>query len=211
MKTRINWARFLMAFLVLETVILVAGCSAAWIGALQGMIPAIETIVNAAVAFIVALEGKTVSPTFSAAVQKWGSQISDLLTQLSALASSAAKSASTTVVTQIQSVMQTLSTTIGSILQDVDVTDPSTTSKFEQFVQLAIGAVGAVLAFIPLAVARIQAATSSADLEATDKDAKDTIDHCHKAAKTTYHAIVTQPTTQLDVNSALSTLPQELP
>lgn len=207
---RINWRRFAFVFGLLQVLFLVSGCTAAWIGALQGLIPTIEGIVSAAVAFIAALEGKTVSATFNAKVQQWGTQVSDLLTQLSSLVASAAKTATTTIITQIQSVMAQLSTSLGSILQDSDVTDPSTVSKIEEFVQLAIAAVNAVLAVIPVALARIKAGATQEELQVVDGDAKNTINQAHDLAKKTYHVIVTQQTPQIDVNSALGKLPQNI-
>jgi len=211
---KVNWRMFAVRFSVLccfgFALLFMGGCSATWIGALQGMIPAIGGIVTALVSFVSSLEGKTVPPAFSAAVQKWAANVTDLLSQLSTLVA-AAGSGTGTIITQIQSVMSQLSTSLNSILQDSGVTDASTLAKIEEFVQLAIAAVNAVLALFPLALARIKSAGGNlAKLEAVDADAKDVINAAHKTLKSTYHAVVTQETTSLVVNQALGAMPQQI-
>jgi hypothetical protein len=205
-----NLRRFCFVFLLLMIAFSASACSAAWIGALQGLIPTIEGIVSAVVAFVAALNGKTISAAFNAKVQQWGSKISDLLTQLSNLVTAAGKSATSTVIAEIQAVMSQLSQSLGSILADTGITDAGTIAKIEELAQLAIAAVNAVLAVIPVALARIKAGASTAELESMDSDAKDVINNAHKVAKNTYHVIVTQQTSELQVNEALATLPQSL-
>lgn len=207
---RFNWKKFFLVFCTIQCILMLAGCTAAWIGALQAMIPTIEGIVSAVVAFIAALEGKTVSATFTAKVQQWGTNVSNLLSQLTALVQSAAKTVTSTVITQIQAVMAQLSSSFGSILQDTGITDAATTGKLEGFVNLGIAAINAILALIPLALSKLKANASQAELEATDADATATINQAHKLVRSTYHTIVTTETESVPVNSALGTLPKTL-
>lgn len=206
----LSWRRFAFLFAMCQVALFLVGCSAAWIGALQGMIPTISGIVSAVVSFIAALEGKTVSASFNAAVQKWSANISDLLSQLSTLVKSAASSTTSTLISQIQAVMAQLSTQLSSILQDTGVTDPSTVAKLEEFVQLAIAAVNAILAIIPVALARMKAGAPLHELEVVDQQAKDNINAEHSLVKRTYHSIVTTQTTRVEVNAALAALPQNV-
>jgi hypothetical protein len=195
---------------MLQFCALLVGCSAAWLGAVSALLPALEAAVSAAISFIVALEGKTVPPSVSAAIQKIGTDIATQITNVQALIASYQNAASTGLLSQIQAVFQGILTNLSSILSGFNVTDASTIAKLTQLVGLAVAAVQAILGLIPLVQARLAAGATKAELEADDKFAAGQVKSFEKGLKEGYVSIVTTHTPNTDVNVALDTLPRSL-
>lgn len=212
---RVNWRKFLFTFSLMYAILLVAtlasGCSAAWLGAVSALLPALEAAVTAAVAFVAALEGKTVSASVTAAIQKIGADIAGEITNVQQLIASYQANASTGTLSQIQAVFQSIVVNLGSILTNAQITDSATTSKLTQLVGLAVAAAQAILGFIPLVSAKLsQPGVTREELEADDKVATQHVKQVEEGLKTAYQAFVTEKTGQVDVDAALAKLPQSL-
>jgi hypothetical protein len=208
---RVNWRKFLLYFTLFQAVLLMAGCTASWLGAVSALLPALEAAVSAAVSFILALEGKTVPAGVTAAVQKIAADIAAQITNVQALIADYKAAASQGVLAQIQAVFQGIVTDLTSILSGFNVTDPSTVSKFTALVGLAVAAVQAIIGLIPLVSVAMSSGASPAVLEAQDKEATAHIVNAHKSLQQAYKVIRNSATDSTDVNSALQTLPPSLP
>jgi hypothetical protein len=206
-----HWQRSLLIFAVLTIATYAAGCTAAWISTLSALVPAIATLVEAIAAFVAGLEGKTVSASFTATVNKVVADIQGELTNLQTLIASAKQAVTTSVVSAIQAVLQGIVANLQSILQDSSVTDPATVSKWTTLIGLGISAITAALGLIPAALAKLAANLPQADLEQDDAMAAKTTGNIHKNMQEGYALTVTSPSGSSVVDGVLATLPQELP
>jgi hypothetical protein len=211
MKLRVNWPRFLMLFVMFQTVILLTGCSAAWLSAVDGLLPALSAAISAALAFILSLEGKTVPASVTAAIQKIVADIQEQITNVQQLIADYQNAASAGTLAQIQAVFQGISTDLSNILADFNVTDPATVSKFTALVGLAIAAAQAIIGLLPLVTAAMSSGATKEVLAAQDKEAAQHISSAHKSLQGAYVVIRTTTTPNADVNSALAALPKSLP
>jgi hypothetical protein len=205
----VNWKRFAALFVLFNFVFLLSGCSASWVGAIQALMPAISAAVSALFAFIGALTGKTIPPSVTAFVQKVEADVSTELTNVSNILSTITANASQTVLQQIEAVFNSIVSNLNSILAGLNVTDTSTIGKITNLVGLAIAAIEAVLTLLPLAMKA--ESLSEAEQVHADKAATTSIKNTHKVLQSTYHIVVTTPTENVDVNTALAALPQTLP
>jgi hypothetical protein len=206
---KLNWKKFAGLFVLLNLVLFLGGCTASWIGAIQGLMPAIQAAITALFSFIGALEGKTIPASVTAFVQKLEQDVSTELTNVSSILATITANASQSVLSQIEAVFNTIITNLNSILSGLNVTDSSTIAKITDLVGLAVAAVEAVLTLIPLAM---KASTLSEEEQVhADKAATNSIKNTHKVLQQTYHTVVTTPTENVDVNTALAALPQTLP
>lgn len=210
MKMNVNWKRFLLAFTVLQVMVLCAGCTAAWLGAVSGMLPALETVASAIISFVMALEGKTVPASVSQAIQKIGGDISQEIAQVQQLIAEYKSAASTGLLSQIQAVLQGIVTNLSQILSAANVSDQATVSKLTQMVGLAVAAAQAIIGLIPIVIAKLDSGASASQLEAEDREAAVHVENADKSLKEAYKVIVTTPTTNAEVNAALEQLPQSL-
>src|ERR1700756_113297 len=206
---RVNWRRFFFVFLLLESAFVLSGCTAAWLSAVASLLPALETVVSAIISFVVTLEGKTISPAVTATIKKIGSDIAAEIVNVQALIAAFQKSASTGLLSQIQAVFQAIVDNLGQILTAANITDSSTIAKITQLVGLAVDAAQAIIALIPMAVSALQSKNRSV-MEQEDKVPTQAIDKRSNLLKETYVAIVTQHTTNVDVNAALDALPRSI-
>jgi hypothetical protein len=215
MRPRFSWRKFGISFLFVYAVLLIAtmasGCSAAWLGAVGALMPALEAAVSAAVAFVMALEGKTVPASVTAAIQKIGSDVAAEIAEVQQLIAAYQAAASTGTLSQIQAVMQAIISNLTGILSAGGITDSSTVGKLTALVGLAIAAANAVIGLIPLVTSALSSSASREVLEAQDKEAAAYVDSAHKALQAAYVTIRTTATPNTDVNSALSVLPTNLP
>jgi hypothetical protein len=205
---KVNWAKFFFVFCIMQVALMLAGCSAAWLGAVSALLPALEAAISAAVAFVVALEGKTVPASVSASIQALGNDIAAQIANVQTLIADYKAAATTGLLSQIQAVFQGILTNLDSILSGFNVTDLSTVSKLTQLVGLAVAAVQAILGLIPLVQAKLASGAPKAELEADDQFAANQVKGFEKGLKEGYVEIVTTPTANADVNVALASLPQ---
>jgi hypothetical protein len=210
MKLKFNFQKFCFLMLILNMAIFAGGCTAAWLTAVSGLLPGILAVVNAAVSFIFALEGKTVPAGLTAAFQKWQQNIATEIQNVQALIADFKKSSSTGLLSQIEAVMQGIVSQLTGILSGLGITDNATVSKITQLVGLAVAAAQAIVALIPVAISKMNSGLSRAELEREDRIAANVVETTLKTMKDTYVAIVTEPTTNADVNAALSSLPQSI-
>jgi hypothetical protein len=220
---KVNWRKFWIVLGLLEVVVLLMGCSASWLGAVSALLPALEAAVNAAIAFVVALEGKTVPASLTAAVEKIGSDIASQIANVQALLAdfkNAAVATQNSLLGQIEALFQGILTNLQSILAGFNITDTATVSKLTQLVGLAVAAAQAIIAFIPLVQTKLAQLAAQPGitreqqdeaLRAEDKFATKQINSIHNGLKEGYVDIVTGVTTSTDVNTALAALPQQLP
>lgn len=195
---------------LLESFLFLAGCTGAWLTAVSSLLPSIGAVVNAIVAFVAALQGKTVSAAFSAAVTKWQANVAAEIANAESIINSLKQSTSTALVAQFQTVMQSVLKQFSSILAGVDITDSATVAKLTQFVGLGIAAINAVLALLPLAITKLEAKAPKQELEHYDKLAATATAQAVTTMKETYVAIIDEHTANVDVNSALDALPRSI-
>jgi hypothetical protein len=208
-----NTRRFIRVFALLtiaELCLLLCGCTSAWLTAVSGLLPSLGAIVNAIVAFVAALQGKTISPAFATAVQKWQQNISTEITAAENIIASLKQGTNTTLIGQFQAVMQSILSQFNSILTGADIADSSTVAKLTQFLGLGIAAINAVLAFIPMVVAKLNANAPKAELAHYDAVAASVTKMTLKGVKDTYVGIRSQHTDNVDVNAALDALPKSI-
>jgi len=207
---RVNWKRFILVFSILQVVFLCAGCSGTWLTAVSALLPALEAAITAAISFVAALEGKTVSASVSAAIQKIGSDVSAQIANVKTLIADYQAAASTGTLSQIQAVFQGIVANLANILSAFNVTDPASTSKFTQLVGLCVAAAQAIIALVPLVAAKLASGASPEELTADDMIATKTVTQATAALKETYVAIISQKTTSDVVNTALDSLPRTI-
>ena len=210
---KFNRTRFWQVFItltIIESCLFLAGCTSAWITAIGALLPSIGAVVNAIVAFVAALQGKTVSASFLAAVQKWQQNVATEITNAQAIIAALKQSATSTVIAQLQVVMQSILTQFTSILSGANITDSATVAKFTQFVGLGIAAVNAVLALLPLAMIKLDSKPSTEELKHYDKVAAKATQQAVATMKETYVAIISEHTVNADVNGALDALPRSI-
>jgi len=207
---KFNFRKFLLCFAILQAVVFVGGCSATWLTAVGALLPALEAAVAAAISFVVALEGKTVPPAVSAAIQKIGADIKAQIANAQTLIADYQKAATTGLLSQIQAVFQGVVDNLASILSAFNVTDSASISKFTQLVGLCVAAAQAVLAMIPLVAAKLALPATQSQLEHEDKVAASTIQLTNKTMQETYRIIVSEDTPSAIVNEALATLPKTI-
>lgn len=207
---KVNWQRFILLFVLFNAVLVLGGCTTAWIGAVQALLPALSAAVSAILSFAMSLENKTVPSTVTATIQKI---VNDVQTELANLKTilATASSGGTTVLAQIGTILNSILTNLSSILSGLSISDSSTLQKITELVGLAVAAVQAILAIVPLAQAKLAEGPKEAHLEAFDKAVAVNIKATHKAIQQAYHATVTGETTSIAVNEALAALPQQLP
>lgn len=212
---KINWRKFGTTFLFLYALFLVAtmasGCGGV-LSVISGLLPALVAAVDAAVSFVMALEGKTVPAGLSTTVQAWGTKVGGFVTNIQGIISAAAGQATAGVIAQIQAVLSAIQSETQSILSEFNVTDSATVSKFGSLVNLAISFISIILGLFPVAlklVARTDVPKEQLEAEAKEADAQ--TKNAHKAMQEAYVVIRTTPTASADVNTALSVLPTSLP
>jgi len=208
---KINKKRFLGLFLLFNLVFLIAGCSASWLGAISALLPGLEAAVSAIVSFVLALEGKTIPASVSQAIQKWGSNAATLIANIKSIIASVTGAVTQGVVAEIQAGFAALQSSTQAILNAFAVTDPSTVSKFTNLVGILVTVVTTILGLIPLATKAVSGAMTKEEMETADKSTASELKNTHKIMQETYKSIVTTPTENADVNTALEALPQSLP
>ena len=196
-------------FALFNVVLLLAGCSANWVGAIQSMWPAIQAAVSAIFAFIGAV--KSVPQSVKDAVTKVEADVTASLQNAGTVLASLTQNATASVTSQFETVMQAIVTNLNSILAGFSVTDPNTVSKVTELVNLAVAAIEAILALVPVLSSKLAEHASEEELKVADKVATTTIKNTHKVLQSSYHTIVSTPTGEVDVDEALAALPQQLP
>jgi len=207
---KVNWKKFAALFVLFNFVLLSAGCTASWIGAVSALLPALSAAVSAILSFVLSLSGKTVPPSVTAAIQKIVDDVQAQLQNVSTLITQV-QAGGTTVIGEIGAALNAVLANLSSILSGLSITDSATIQKITEFVGLAVSAVRAILAIVPLAQQKLSESPSEAHLEAFDKATASNIKNQHKALQAGYKVIVTTKTASMDVNSALASLPQSLP
>ena len=177
---------------------------------MSGLLPAIAAVVQAVMAFVVALQGKTVSAAFTAAIQKWQQNVATEIANAQGILVALKQNVSTSLISQFQVVMQAVLSEFNSLLTGVDITDSSTIAKLTEFVGLGIAAINAILALIPLALSKLQSGASQEELKHYDNLAANATKTAVATMKETYVAILAEHTTNADVNAALDGLPRSI-
>lgn len=208
-NTKVFWRVFLV-LTIFESCLLLAGCTAAWLSAINGMLPSIAAVVNAIVAFVVALQGKTVSAEVAAAIKKWQGNVASEIANAQAIIAEIQKNSSAGLIAQFQAAMQAVLSEFNSILAGVAITDSATVAKLTQFVGLGIAAINAVLALIPMALHKLETDAPVSELKHYDKLAASSVKNADHVLKETYEAIIAQKTDNADVNAALDSLPHSI-
>jgi hypothetical protein len=207
---KVNWKRFAILFCMLQVPLLLMGCTAQWLGAISALLPVLNSLVSAVVAFVLSLQGKTVPPAFAAMVQKVQTDIAGEITNIQALIAQFQANASTGLLSQISAVMSAIVTNLSSILADSSITDSATVSKITQLVALAVAAAQSIIALIPVVSAKLTSGATPAQLEAEDKFAAKGINDAKKSITESYSAIVSEKTGQPEVDAALAKLPKKV-
>jgi hypothetical protein len=212
MKLKVNWRTFFIVFAILEIAQGMSGCTPAWIGTVSAMLPGILGVVNAAVSFVAALQGKTVPAGLLAKFQQWQQNISALIAQAQQFIADFNAKASSGILAQLQAVMQDIVTNLNSILTDLGITDSSTLSKITDLVKLAVSAAEGILALLPLGITKMQefeaGKVSKKDLHRADSLAAAAGTESLKALQQQYGQITNEATANPDVNAALAQLPK---
>lgn len=212
---KVNWRKFWRTFGLLYVVALIAttvsGC-AGILATISGLLPALEAAIMAAVSFVSALEGKTVPATLSGTVKQWGNNVAGLIANIQSIIAAAAGQATAGVIAQIQAVMQQIQSSISSILAEFNVTDGATVSKFTSLLGLGVALVQTILGLYPVAMALVsRSGVSDEQLKAEAQEADTHVKNAHKSVQDAYKVIRDTPSSNADVNSALSALPTALP
>lgn len=212
MKIHFNWRRFLLVSSVIWAACLCAGCAAAWIGAINALLPALGTAIDAIAEFVLGLEGKTLSATFVAGVQKVISDVQTEIQNLQTILASVTGTVTASVTQQIQAALNAIIANLGSILSGASITDSATVTKLTQLIGIGVSAVQAILALVPILTARlaVDPAPTPEELASTDKLATQSVKHIHDGLKEAYKTVVHTPTESAEVNAALESLPQQL-
>jgi hypothetical protein len=207
--SNVFWKVFALLML-LEVCLFSTGCTAAWITAVNALLPSLGAVVAAVLSFIAALQGKTVSAATYAAIQKWQGNLTTSITDVEAIVASIKKSATTALLAQFQAAMQAVLQQFNSLLGTVDITDSATIAKLTQFLALGVAAINAILALIPMAIAKLKAKASAEELKLYDNLSASAIKSAESTMRETYVAIVMEHTANADVNAALDALPRSI-
>jgi hypothetical protein len=208
-----NTRRFWQVFFTLaavELLLFTTACTAAWITAINGLLPSIAALVTSVLSFVSALEGKTVSAAMVSTIQKWQENVATEIKNAEAILAAYNQSEGSSYLRQLQTVMQAVLTQFQGILQGIDITDSATVSKLTQFVGLGIAAINAVISLIPIAVRKLDSVTPIGELRAYDKFAATVTVKSAQVVRETYASIVEEPTESDDVNAALNSLPRSI-
>jgi len=206
---KVNWNRFAGLFVLFSAVLLMSGCTPAWIGAAEALLPAISAAISAILAFVMSLEGKTIPADVSATIQKILNGIKTELDNLKQLID-AAQSGGASVISKIEAVLNSILANLSSILSGLSINDSPTLQKITEFIGIAIAAVQAILTVVSHATGQLKTAAGP-QLEALDNATATTIKTAHKSLQNSYKEIVGTPTDNFQVNEALGALPQQLP
>jgi len=193
--------------LIFGLLLCTCACTSAWISSLGSLIPVIQTAFGAVLTFVLALQGKTISESTAAAIQKVSEAVKSGLSEASALVNDFKASADQSILGKLTTVFTQVQTDLGSLLQAFSVTDQATATKFQQLVGLVVMAVESVLALIP-AAKKAAATMSGAQLQHADAEAAALTAHHAKYLKESYNAVVNETTGSADVDGALETLPK---
>jgi len=201
--------KLVVLFSILAVVLLSTGCTAAWIGSISALLPSIQTIVTAIAAFVLALQGKTVSSELAASIEKIANDIKLEIANAQAIITAYKSSSDQTLLGKLTAVFDGIVTSLGSILEGAEIADPATVSKITQLVGLAVAAVQAILGFIPLVENAMENSQhmSKADLEHADKAAANLFAAHKQALERAYNHIVMTNTGRTEVDKALAGLP----
>jgi hypothetical protein len=124
--------RCLLLFALFNLMLLFTGCTDAWVSSANGIISALIPAINAALAILAAF-GVGVSPTALAAIQAWGTDAQDTLTNVVKPAidayNTAAASVQATLLTQIDAALNSIVSNLNTALAAVHVTDPASQAK----------------------------------------------------------------------------------
>jgi hypothetical protein len=208
---RFNIRKFLWVFLCLELCLLCSGCTSAWIKATNSALFGLDSLIAAILAFVGALEGRTISKELADKIRVWTSNVQTSIANVRDRMAAFAKDKSTLVLGQVRAVIEVLIAQLNSILVAITaITDAATFSKLKELVSLAIGTAQAILAMLPSVAAAIDAKVPRDILEKEDENAGALVDKSLIELEEDYEAIIKDKTTNPTVNHALDEMPRSL-
>ena len=194
----------IIALLVIGNV----ACTAAWLAAVSAMLPSIEALATAVLAFVAGLQGKSISEATAAAIARIGADIKGEIVNGQVLIADFQTSQDTALLGKISAVFQGILASFQSILANASITDAATVSKLTQLVGFAIAAVTAVLGLIPLVSAEYSRThVDLAEAQHADKQAASLIAHHHKALQEGYAVWHSEKTGIEAVDEAVAACP----
>lgn len=211
-RTRAGTKLFLRAMFtllpILCLVVFSTGCNT--LSTISAMLPALTTLVENVVAFIVGLKGGEVSASVVSAIQGYANDIATEITNVQAIIAAATSSNNTTTIQKLQAAFGAIMTQLSSILSGANITDSATVTTLQSLVGLAVASVQTILGIIaslaPAAAAYDAKQISVEDAETADQHASDKLKAEHNLMKHVFSVIVKTPTSNPDVNASLAQL-----
>lgn len=195
---------FVLCFMVLFC----AACNT--LSTISAMLPALTTLVENVVAFIVGLKGGEVSASVTSAIQGYANDIATEITNVQAIIAAATSSNNTTTIQKLQAAFGAIMTQLSSILSGANITDSATVTTLQSLVGLAVASVQTILGIIaslePAAAALDAGKISAEDAQTADNHASDKLKAEHKLMKHVFSVIQKTPTPNPDVNASLAQL-----
>ncbi|HEV2499825.1 MAG TPA: hypothetical protein VGY31_09630 [Terriglobia bacterium] len=171
-----------------------AACGVAeWVKAAQEILPVVLPMVTNMVAAVSLLEGKTVSPTDLNTISQTANQVSADLNLVGQLVNQYQSSPSSTTLSKINYALVDVNTHLNALMPALHISDPATMQKISAISTLITSEVTSMEQILPIvsgsqaqAMSRVAAPLSAAQL------------------KSRYDAIVTQPSTNTDVDAVFA-------
>lgn len=145
--------RFLLLYALFNLALLSTGCSAAWTTQASSIITLLVPAIQAAISILIAF-GVGVAPEAMAAIQTWGTQAVDALTNVVKPAidayNNAADGAKAALLTQIKAALTSIVSNLQSALADVHVTDPKTQAKVTAIFNVILAFLTSLINLVPV-------------------------------------------------------------
>jgi len=128
---KFNWTRLLFTAVLVDCLLLLAGCTGIWIQEFSAILAVIGPAVAIAVEKLKSA-GVNILATVVAAIVAWSDDVATGITQIEALITqyeSAEASAQPGILGQITSILTTLSNNLAALLPTIHITDPATQAK----------------------------------------------------------------------------------
>lgn len=171
-----------------------AACGVAqWVKAAQEILPVVLPMVTNMVTAVSLLEGKTVSPTDLNTISQTANQVSADLNLVGQLVNQYQSSPSTTTLSKINNALVDVNSHLNALMPALHISDPATVQKISAIATLITSEVTSMEQILPIvsggqthAMSRVAVPLSAAQL------------------KSRYDAIVTQPSTNTDVDAVFA-------
>lgn len=172
-----------------------AGCEAGqWVKAAQQILPVVLPMVTNLVSAVSLLQGKTVSAADLNTISQTASQVSNDLNLTAQLINQYQSSPNVTTVERLNTVLEEVHTNLSSLLPALHIADPATIQKIAAVVMLINNEVTSLQQVLPAVSGgklTVRRGAAGAPLNANQLKAE-------------FNAIVTQPTSNAEVNQAFA-------